>query len=70
MEMKLDVVNMKKDLGIMFDKRLEFDDHIQEKNKKANSMYDMLRRTFKHLDKKLSYHCIKSWLEVNWTTAV
>ena len=39
----------------------------QEKTKKANSMYGMLRRTFKHLDEKLSYHCIKPWLEVNWT---
>ena len=57
------VVDMEKDLGITFDKRLEFDYHIQEK--KANSMYGMLRRTF-----KLSYHCIKPWLEVSWTTAV
>ena len=51
-EMKLDAVNMEKDLGITFDKRLEFDYHIQEKTKKANSMYGMLRRTFKHLDEK------------------
>ena len=51
-EMKLDAVNMEKDLGITFDKRLEFDYHIQEKPKKANSMYGMLRRTFKHLDEK------------------
>ena len=33
-EMKLDAVNMEKDLGITFDKRLEFDYHIQEKTKK------------------------------------
>ena len=39
-EMKLDAVNMEKDLGITFDKRLEFDYHIQEKTKKANSMLD------------------------------
>ena len=36
-ERKLYVVNMEKDLGITFDKRLEFDYHIQEK--KANFMY-------------------------------
>ena len=35
-EKKLDAVNMEKDLGITFDKRLEFDYHIQEKNKKGN----------------------------------
>ena len=62
-ERKLYVVNMEKDLGITFDKRLEFDYHIQEK--KANSMYGMLKRTFKHLDDKTF-----NWLEVNWTTAV
>ena len=49
-ERKLYVVNMEKDLGITFDKRLEFDYHIQEK--KANFMYGMLKRTFKHLDDK------------------
>ena len=43
---------MKKDLGITFDKRLEFDYYIQELNKKANSMYVMLIGTFKHLDEK------------------
>ena len=47
-----ELTNMEKDLGITFDKQLEFDYHIQEKTKKANSMYGMLRRTFKHLDEK------------------
>ena len=69
-EMKLDAVNMEKDLGITFDKRLEFDYHIQEKNKKANSMYGMVRRTFKDLDEKTFVPRIKLWLEVNWTTVV
>ena len=32
-EMKVNAVNMEKDLGITFDKRLEFDYDIQEKNK-------------------------------------
>ena len=32
-EIKQDVVDMEKDLGITFDKRLEFDYHIQEKRK-------------------------------------
>ena len=52
-EMKLDAVNMEKDLGITVDKQLEFDYHIQEKKpKKDNSMNGMLRRTFTHFDKK------------------
>ena len=49
-EMKLDAVNMEKNLGIKFDKRLVFE--FQEKNKKASSMYGMLRKMFKHLNEK------------------
>ena len=33
-EIILDAVNMEKDLSITFNKQLEFDYHIQEKNKK------------------------------------
>lgn len=41
-----------KDVGIVFDSSLEFDRHITEKCNKANSIFGLLRRTFKFLDEK------------------
>ena len=51
-KIKLDVINIEKDLDITFDKRIKLDYHIQKINKRSNSMYGMLRRAFKHLDEK------------------
>ena len=39
-----------KDIGVIIDKELTFDQHISEKVNKANSMFALLRRTFKYLD--------------------
>ena len=51
-KIKLDVINIEKDLDITFDKRIKLDYHIQKINKRSNSMCGMLRRAFKHLDEK------------------
>ena len=45
-------VKFEKDIGIIFDSKLEFDRHILEKANKANSTFGMIRRTFKHLDER------------------
>ena len=39
-----------KDLGVLFDKHLSFDAHIQNSFNKANSMIDIIRRTFTFID--------------------
>jgi len=39
-----------KDLGILFDTRLNFKDHIQEKINKAYNMIGLLKRNFIHVD--------------------
>ena len=39
-----------KDLGILFDTRLSFKDHIQEKINKAYNMIGVLKRNFIHVD--------------------
>ena len=39
-----------KDLGVTIDHNLNFDSHICSKVKKANQMFAMIRRSFKHLD--------------------
>ena len=42
-----------KDLGIMIDSELEFDEHISLAVKKANAKLAMIRRTFVYMDKKM-----------------
>ena len=39
-----------KDLGILFDTRLNFKDHIQEKINKVYNMIGLLKRNFVHVD--------------------
>ena len=42
-----------KDLGVIIDRKLSFDQHITEKVKKANSMAGWIRRSFQYMDKVL-----------------
>ena len=42
-----------KDLGVVFDKALSFDTHIQAAINKANKMIGIIRRTFSYLDKDI-----------------
>ena len=45
-------VDKEKDIGVTVDDKLSFDQHINEKVNKANSMFAIIRRTFQFLDKK------------------
>ena len=59
---KLKNVNTENDLGIIFDDELSFEEHINNKVKKANSIAGMLRRSFVHL-KKLFTSMVRPHLE-------
>ena len=45
----IDKVDKIKDLGIVFDYRLKFDEHIDEKINKAYQMLGIIKRNFIHL---------------------
>ena len=46
----LDYTEVEKDIGVHIDDKLSFDTHIAKKCKKANSMFALIRRTFKFLN--------------------
>ena len=50
---ELEHVFEEKDLGVIFDSELKFEEHISAKVKKANAMVGLIRRTFSFLDCKL-----------------
>jgi ribonuclease P/MRP protein subunit RPP40 len=45
-------VDQETDLGITVDSKLSFDQHVQVKVNKANSITCLIRRTFGHLDEE------------------
>ena len=45
-ENKLQEVDRKKDLGVVLDNKLVFNQHIQEKGRKANQTLGIIKRTF------------------------
>ena len=47
----LKVVNEERDLGIIFQDYLKFNNHISTKVQKANSMLGLIIRSFDYLDK-------------------
>ena len=49
---ELEKVNEEKDIGVIVDSNLNFEKHICEKIKKANSMSAKIRRIFQHLDEE------------------
>ena len=62
-------VNQVKDLGIIVDSKLKFNQHIATKVNKANAVMGTIKRTFKHLDletfKLLYCSQVRSQLEYN-----
>ena len=48
----LEHINSEKDIGVIIDSQLKFEEHIGVKVKKANQMFAVIRRTFQHLDEK------------------
>ena len=45
----LERIDKIKDLGVVFDSKLKFADHIKEKVKKANSMLGLIKRNFSNM---------------------
>ena len=43
-------VRQEKDIEVIVDNQLKFENHMQEKVKKANNIMGLIRRTFVHLD--------------------
>ena len=52
-ETRLRTVEEEKDLGIIIDDKLSFEDHISQIVKKANSLVGITRRTFDYIDKNV-----------------
>ena len=50
--MEMEHVFDEKDLGVIFDSNISFEDHIASKISKANSMMGLIRRSFSYLDCK------------------
>jgi hypothetical protein len=48
----IETVTQEKDIGIIIDSELAFENHLCEKVKKATSIFAAMRRTFKYLDTK------------------
>ena len=48
-EFTLDHVFEEKDLGVVIDSQLSFEEHISQKNKKTNAMEGLIRRTFTYV---------------------
>lgn len=53
MEEELKEVNSEKDLGVVIDNGLSFDEHLAEKVNKANKIVGIIRRTFLTLDESM-----------------
>ena len=53
-------VKQEKDIGVIVDYQLQFEDHMYEKIKKANNMVGLIRRSFIHLDEEMF---LKPYLE-------
>ena len=49
---KLKYTDKEKDIGVIVDNKLKFEENMNEKINKANSIMGHIRRTFTHLDKK------------------
>ena len=52
-DLRLEIVDKEKDLGIIIDEKLTFEDHINSKVNKANSLTGMIRRTFSYFDETI-----------------
>ena len=49
-------------LGVKFDNKLTFFEHMNEKINKAYSILGVIKRNFIHVDKILLFYCIRLWL--------
>ena len=69
---ELEHVFEQKDLGVILDAELKFDEHISVKVKKANAIAGLIRRTFSYLEgplfKKLFTTIVRRHLEYGQDT--
>lgn len=70
MDYKLEKVSSIKDLGVIFDSRLNFRQHIQDKINKAYSMIGLIKRNFIHMDKHTFVMLYKSLVRTHIEYAV
>ena len=53
-------VKQEKDIGVIVDDQLKFEEHMYEKIKKANNMMGLIRRSFIHLDEEMFLNLYKA----------
>ena len=46
-------MNQEKDIGVIVDDQLKFENHMYEKIRKANNMMGLIRRSVIHLDEEM-----------------
>lgn len=56
----LEKTTSEKDIGVIFDSKLNFENHMNEKINKANSILAIIRRTFEYMDKHIFCTLYKS----------
>ena len=56
----MDIVHEEKDLGVIIDQDLTFEEHMAEKVKKANQKIGIIRRSFMHLDAQMFLQLYKA----------
>jgi len=59
-ENEINQVTGEKDLGILIDDKLKFQQHINQQTKKANQRLGMIKRSFSYMDKKMFLTLFKS----------
>ena len=59
-EIKLEKMQSEKDLGVIFDQKLKFTEHIKSKADKANRNVGLIFRTFIFMDKDMFLNVHKS----------
>ena len=57
---KLMNVKQEKDIRVIVDDQLKFEDHMYEKIKKANNMVGLIKRSFVHLDDEMFLNLYKA----------
>ena len=59
-EKQINTCDQEKDLGVIFDEKLDFNKHIESAIGKANQMLGLIKRTFSYLDKNVFLKLYKS----------
>jgi hypothetical protein len=59
-ENEINQVTEEKDLGILIDDKLKFQQHINPQTKKANQRLGMIKRSFRYMDKEVFLTLFKS----------